>query len=50
MSQNPSPDELFFTRSGMDEGRVATLVGDALTGADDGELFMEYRQAEALAW
>lgn len=50
MSQNPSPDELFFTRSGMDEGRVATLVGDALTGADDGELFMEYRQAEALAF
>jgi TldD protein len=50
MSQNPSPDELFFTRSGMDEDRVVTLVGDALSGADDGELFMEYRQAEALAF
>ena len=50
MSQTPTPDEFFFTRSGMDEGRVATIVGDALNGADDGELFMEYRQSEALAF
>ncbi|MBC6440970.1 MAG: metalloprotease TldD [Rhodospirillales bacterium] len=50
MSQTPSPDELFFTRSGMDESRVVGIVGDALRGADDGELFMEYRQSEALAF
>ncbi|MBN34425.1 MAG: metalloprotease TldD [Rhodospirillaceae bacterium] len=50
MSQTPTPDEFFFTRSGMDKGRVATIVGDALNGADDGELFMEYRQSEALAF
>ncbi len=50
MNPNPSPDELFFTRAGMDEGRVATVVGDALAGADDGELFMEHRQSEALTF
>ncbi|MBT5433651.1 MAG: metalloprotease TldD [Rhodospirillaceae bacterium] len=50
MSQPPTPDALFFSRSGMDESRVATIVGDALAGADDGELFMEYRQSEALAF
>jgi len=50
MSGTPSPDELFFTRSGMDESRVVGLVGEALHGADDGELFMEYRQSEALAF
>ena len=50
MTGEPSPDELFFTRSGIDERRVADMVGDALRGADDGELFMEYRQGEALAF
>ena len=50
MSPNPTPDDLFFTRAGMDEGRVATIVGDALTGADDGELFMEHRRSEALTF
>jgi len=50
MTGEPSPDELFFTRSGLDESRVAGIVGDALHGADDGELFMEYRQGEMLAF
>jgi TldD protein len=43
-------DELFFTRAGMDRGRVEKLVSDSLDGADDGELFLEYRQSEALAF
>ncbi len=50
MTGEPSPDELFFTRSGIEERRVADMVGDALRGADDGELFMEYRQGEMLAF
>ena len=50
MTGEPSPDELFFTRTGLDRDRAAAMVGEALRGADDGELFMEYRQSEALAF
>ncbi len=49
MSQ-PSPQELFFTRSGLDEKRVERLVGEALTGMDDGEIFLEYRQSESFSF
>ena len=49
MSQ-PSPQELFFTRSGLDEKRVESLVGDALHGMDDGEMFLEYRQSESFSF
>ena len=43
-------DELFFTRAGLDRPRLERIVGDALKGADDGELFLEYNQSEALGW
>ena len=37
-------------RSGLDGGRVADHLTHALDGADDGELFLEYRQSEALVF
>jgi len=37
-------------RAGLDRGRVTKLIGHGLEGADDGELFLEYRQTEALAY
>jgi TldD protein len=43
-------DDLFFSATGLDRSRVEGLVGDALHGAEDGELFLEYRQSEALAF
>jgi len=43
-------DELFFSAHGLDRDRVQRLVGDALSGSDDGELFLEYRQSESLAF
>jgi TldD protein len=43
-----SDPALLFERAGLDEGRVQTIVGDALQGCDDGELFMEYCQSESL--
>jgi TldD protein len=43
-------DELFFTRAGLDRGRVEGLVGEALAGADDGELFLEYTQSESFSF
>src|SRR5260221_2988155 len=42
-------DELFFERTGMDPGRVEGIVGEALSGMDDGELFLEYSQSESVA-
>ncbi len=43
-------DDLFFTQTGLDRARVETLVEGALHGAEDGELYLEYRQSEALAF
>ena len=43
-------DDLFFSRTGMDRGRVLGTVGEALKGADDGELFLEFRQSESFSF
>ena len=45
-----TPDDLFFTRAGLDRGRLDTIVGDALHGADDGELYLEYTQSESFSF
>ncbi len=37
-------------RAGLDKGKVRQLIGRGLEGADDGELFLEYKQTEALAF
>ncbi len=50
MSDLAATDELFFTRAGLDRARVESMVDEALTGADDGELFLEYRQSESLVF
>jgi len=50
MTDIAATDELFFTRAGLDRSRVQTLVDDALTGTDDGELFLEYRQSESVVF
>ena len=43
-------DQIFFEKAGMDRDRINGIVGNALAGADDGELFLEYRQSESLAY
>ena len=50
MSATNSAAELFFTRAGLARGRVERIVGDALSGADDGELFLEYNQSESFSF
>src|SRR6201994_427268 len=44
-----SPTSL-IDRAGLDKSRIARIVSDGLAGADDGELFLEYRQSEVLAF
>ena len=50
MSSLSRTDELFFQQTGLDRTAVERTVNDALKGADDGELFLEYRQSENLTW
>jgi len=50
MNTEPTLDELFFARTGMDKLRVEKLVSDTLSGMDDGELFLEYDQSESLSF
>ena len=42
--------DLFFTRTDLDEDAVQTVVGDALAGSDDGELYLEERYSEMLVF
>ncbi len=50
MSDLSKTDNLFFNRAGMDLRRVESLTEDALNGADDGELYLEYCQSEAVVF
>ena len=43
-------DDLFFTQAGLDRPRVERLTAQALRGAEDGEMFLEYSQSEALSF
>lgn len=45
---NPSPFRPFETL--IDEGRALSLLREALTGADDGELFLERKRSEVLSY
>ena len=48
MTDLAAADSLFFTRTGMEPGQVQKLIGETLTGMDDGELFLEYSQSEGI--
>ena len=50
MSRESVSDDIFFNRAGLDRPRTEGLVADALGGADDGELFLEYRQSESFSF
>ncbi len=50
MTDLAKTDQLFFEKAGMDRDRINGIVDGALTSADDGELFLEYRQSESLSF
>ncbi len=43
-------DSYFFSRTDLDRARTESIVDDALSGADDGELYLEYAQSEAFVF
>jgi TldD protein len=50
MSSLAITDRLFFERAGLDLDRTQRQVDEALQGAEDGELFLEYSQSESLSY
>jgi TldD protein len=42
--------DLFFRSGALDRQRAEALLAEALAGADDGELFLEFRQSEGLVF
>src|SRR5436189_6393613 len=45
-----NPNASLLDRAGLDKVRVGKLISRGLEGADDGELFLEYRQSEMLVF
>jgi TldD protein len=43
-------EDLFFTQTGMERRRVQGLIDKTLHRADDGELYLEYRQTESFSF
>ena len=48
MSDTATPSLDLLHSAGLDADRVEAITADALDGADDGELYLEYRQSESL--
>src|SRR3954453_22439978 len=46
----PDSTSSLMAHTGLDQNRAETLLQRGLENADDGELFLEYRQAEALVF
>lgn len=51
MSALAATDSLFFERAdaALDRAAAERIVGQALNGTDDGELFLEYRESESIS-
>ena len=50
MTDIKTANKLFFDGTDMDRNAVEKLVSESLNGADDGELFLEYRQSEGFSF
>ena len=47
---NTTTSKLFFGNTGLEQGKTQMVVDSALSGACDGELFLEYRLSENLVY
>lgn len=50
MSNDSITEGLFFEKAEMDRNLTDSTVADALHGADDGELYLEYTQSESFSF
>ncbi|NWH07503.1 MAG: metalloprotease TldD [Alphaproteobacteria bacterium] len=44
------PSDVFFGPNGLDRSRIEGIVGDALKGADDGELYLQHNESESFVF
>ncbi len=51
MSAIAATDKLFFGRAdaALDQAAAAQIIERALSGSDDGELFLEYKESESIS-
>src|SRR6202167_3680700 len=49
-SKSPVAPTSLIDRAGLDQARLSRILGHGLEGADDGELFLEYRQSEVMVF
>ncbi|MEM8800031.1 MAG: DNA gyrase modulator, partial [Pseudomonadota bacterium] len=49
-STSLDPHGIFFGQTDLEPARLETIVADALHGADDGELFLQYGQSESFVF
>ena len=47
MNKTHNSYDLFFKKEGLDFGKTEKIVNESLRKADDGELFLEFRQSES---
>lgn len=50
MTLDTPTTDLFFTHTDLDRARTLDQVAEALHGMDDGELYLEHTQSEAMTW
>jgi len=50
MTSLATTDSLFFERAGLDRAKAEAILAEALSGADDGELFLEYALSESISF
>jgi len=50
MAQTPDIESLFFAQSGLQRDAVEKEVDQALSGCDDGELYLEFAHSESLVF
>ncbi|API60064.1 metalloprotease TldD [Tardibacter chloracetimidivorans] len=47
---SPDPSSFFYRNSDLDSARIGGLVGSALAGCDDGELYLQYGVSESFGF
>ena len=50
MNNDGITSEIFFSEAGLNCSQIELTTADALKGADDGELFLEYQQSESFTF
>ena len=50
MSNLSITDKIFFDNTDLDQVKLENIVDETLHNADDGELFLEYKQSESIVF